>query len=87
MYYIFWPISYSFTVISYNLVLGRYDPSSILHYPKNPLGNKTIVVIKLKDKAKLLCGGDKNCNIGQREGLSTIDIDDLTSLYKCGNIS
>ena len=66
--------------------LGRYDPNSISHYPRNLPGNKDIVIIELKQKAISLCG-DKACNPGQREYLTEQDIDDITSLYNCGKRS
>ena len=63
--------------------LGRYDPNSISHYGTGLPGNKSITVIELTEKAKLLCE-DEGCDPGQRESLSENDITDITRLYSCG---
>ena len=63
--------------------LGRYDPNSISHYGTGLPGNKSITVIELTEKAKLLCE-DEGCDPGQRESLSENDISDITRLYSCG---
>ena len=63
--------------------LGRYDPNSISHYGTELPGNKSITVIELTEKAKLLCE-DEGCDPGQRESLSENDITDITRLYSCG---
>lgn len=62
---------------------GRYDPNSISHYGSTLPGDKTIKVLELTEKAKVLCQ-EEGCNPGQRESLSENDINDITELYKCG---
>ena len=64
-------------------ILGKYDVNSVSHYPLNPLDDKSITVIKLKDEALRLCG-EEGCNPGQRIGLSKQDVEDITNLYQCG---
>ena len=67
-------------------IIGKYDTQSISHYPDKILNlNKSSVP---KDwtviKARMPCptGG---CKFGQREGLSDLDVSDISSLYDCTN--
>ena len=67
-------------------IINRYDVESILHYPAQLIdeaNNKTFTVITVKNKTKLMCG-EEGCNVGQRNGLSVLDVDTISKLYGCG---
>ena len=59
--------------------LGPYDLQSLMHYPAY-LGtnNRTVITIN-----KGACKGSE-CTIGQREGLSPLDVEDIQRFYDCG---
>lgn len=61
--------------------LGPYDLQSLMHYPEH-LGTKERKVITVKEG---VCKGSA-CLIGQRQGLSPLDIEDIHRLYDCGKI-
>ena len=67
-------------------IIGKYDTQSISHYPNKILNLNQSAVPKdwTVIKAKIPCptGG---CNFGQREGLSDLDVSDISSLYDCTN--
>ena len=57
-----------------------YDLKSISHYPANiPDTNFTVIKVKNSD-----CKENEDCSFGQRLGLSSNDVLDIASLYKCG---
>ena len=58
---------------------GPYDYNSLMHYPIH-LGSQNRTVITVKEG---LCEGS-SCTIGQREGLSSLDVDDIQIFYDCG---
>ena len=59
--------------------IGPYDLGSLMHYPAY-LGTKNRTVITIKSG---VCKGSK-CRIGQREGLSPLDVEDIQQFYDCG---
>ena len=59
--------------------IGPYDLHSLMHYPAY-LGTKNRTVITIKSG---VCRGSK-CRIGQREGLSPLDVEDIQQFYDCG---
>ena len=59
-----------------------YDLGSISHYPANIL-DTNFAVIKVKNGS---CKNGRNCKIGQRVGLSKVDVLDIASLYNCGKV-
>ena len=59
--------------------LGPYDLQSLMHYPAY-LGTKNRKVITIKDG---FCKGSE-CDMGQRNGLSPLDVEDIQRLYDCG---
>ena len=71
--------------------VGKYDGNSIMHYPLsrkaqdiNDNGeyfDRIFKILKLKDEAHALCKGGR-CEPGQRNGLSSGDISDISTLYK-----
>ena len=52
-----------------------------MHYPEH-LGTKNRTVITVKEG---VCSGS-GCQIGQRDGLSPLDIQDIQRYYDCGNL-
>ena len=60
---------------------GSYDFNSLMHYP-GVRGSKNRTIIKPKPG---FCPNEDSCNMGQRKGLSPLDIDDIQKLYNCGN--
>ena len=71
--------------------VGKYDGNSIMHYPLSRIAqdiddngeyfNTTFKILTLRDKAHALCKGGR-CEPGQRNGLSSGDISDISTLYK-----
>ena len=59
--------------------LGPYDLASLMHYPAY-LGTRNRTVITIKDG---FCKGSE-CDIGQRNGLSPLDVEDIQRFYDCG---
>ena len=59
--------------------LGPYDFQSLMHYPAY-LGTKNRKVITIKDG---FCKGSE-CLIGQRDGLSPLDVENIQLFYDCG---
>ena len=59
---------------------GAYDFQSVMHYPTT-VGFQGRTAIKAKPG---LCENEK-CVMGQREGLSPLDVEDVQLLYNCGN--
>ena len=57
-----------------------YDLKSISHYPAN-IPDTNFTVIKVKNST---CKENEDCSFGQRLGLSSNDVLDIASLYKCG---
>ena len=60
---------------------GPYDLQSLMHYPMH-LGTKNRTVITVNEG---VCEG-LSCHIGQRLGLSPLDIVDIHRFYDCGEI-
>ena len=60
--------------------LGPYDFNSIMHYP-DVRGSKNRTIIKPKPG---LCENSELCNMGQRQGLSPLDVEDIQKFYDCG---
>ena len=58
---------------------GPYHLQSLMHYPMY-LGSKNRTVITVKEG---VCEGS-NCRIGQRDGLSPLDVVDIHRFYDCG---
>ena len=59
--------------------INKYDLESILHYSNTYLDTLAPKIFK----AKVKCDGIE-CNYGQRNGLSPLDVSDIEELYKCG---
>ena len=59
--------------------INKYDLESILHYSNTYLDTLAPKIFK----AKVKCDGIE-CNYGQRDGLSPLDVSDIEELYKCG---
>ena len=59
---------------------GVYDFNSIMHYP-DVRGSKNRTIIKPKPG---LCENSELCNMGQRQGLSPLDVEDIQKFYDCG---
>ena len=60
---------------------GEYDLLSIMHYP-SVLGMKNRTVIRPKPG---LYSQDEINAMGQRTGLSPLDVEDIQKFYECGN--
>lgn len=71
--------------------VGKYDGNSIMHYPLSRIAqdidqndqyfDRVFNILTLKDAAHALCKGGR-CEPGQRNGLSSGDISDISTLYK-----
>ena len=59
---------------------GEYDFNSLLHYP-SVRGSQNRTIIKPKEG---MCPDPESCRMGQRQGLSPLDIEDIQMFYDCG---
>ena len=59
---------------------GPYDYNSLLHYP-SIRGSQNRTIIKPKPG---MCSDEHSCHMGQRRGLSPLDIEDIQMFYECG---
>merc|ERR1712136_469185 len=59
--------------------MGQYDFNSLMHYP-DIRGSKNRTIIKAKPG---FCSNGNSCEMGQRRGLSPLDVEDIQKFYDC----
>ena len=69
----------NYEICSSCTTFGQYDLNSIMHYP-SAFGSKNRTVIEPKDGA---CPNGEECIMGQRMGLSKLDVQDIQRFYQC----
>ena len=67
-------------------ILGAYDFESIMHYNYRQLSRATDRVVEVFTPNKSIISDDVLNRMGQRKGLSNLDVEKIHKLYNCGII-